>query len=112
VKAADVRARCLALRGAEESYPFGPEAAVFKVGGKVFAILGGEASVSLKCDPLHAVALRQTYPAVSPGYHLNKQHWNTVALDGSVPDALLGDWIEDSYDLILSRLPKQQRLAL
>jgi predicted DNA-binding protein (MmcQ/YjbR family) len=94
-----VRARCLALPHAVETFPFGPEAAVFKVRNKMFAILGAT-SVSLKCDPGYAVALREQYAAVTPGYHLNKRHWNTVELDGSVPDAALVEWIEDSYELV------------
>jgi len=94
-----VRARCLALPEAVETYPFGPDAAVFKVGGKMFAILGAT-SVSLKCDPGYAVALREQYPAVTPGYHLNKRHWNTVELDGSVPDAEVVEWIQDSFELV------------
>jgi predicted DNA-binding protein (MmcQ/YjbR family) len=98
------------LRGAEEGFPFGPEACVFKVGGKMFAIVS--ADVSVKCDPGYAVALRETYPSVSAGYHLDKRHWNTVVLDGSVPDDLLNDWIQDSYDLVLAGLTRAQRATL
>jgi predicted DNA-binding protein (MmcQ/YjbR family) len=99
---------CSALPGATESYPFGEGALVFKVGGKMFAIVG-DGSISLKCDPAHAVVLREQWPAVTAGYHLNKRHWNTVALDGSVPDPELQAWIEDSYDLVLDSLPRAQR---
>ena len=102
-----VIARCRALPGAVQEYPFGPEVAVFKVGGKMFAIVGLEdtpGSVSLKCDPGYAVALREQYAAVTPGYHLNKRHWNTVRLDGSVPNDMLAEWIEDSYELVSPRL--------
>ena len=106
-----VRARCLALPGAREEYPFGPTVPVFKVGGKVFAILGDD-DVSLKCDPGYAVVLREEYPAVAPGYHLNKRHWNTITLDGSLPDQLVRDLIEDSYDLVVSALPKRVREQL
>jgi len=105
-----VLARCRQLPGATEEFPFGPENAVFKVGGKVFAIVGldGEpGSVSLKCDPTYAVALREDYPAVTPGYHLNKRHWNTVVLDATVPDQLLTEWIEDSFDLVRPRRARQ-----
>ena len=108
---AAVLARCRGLPGATEGYPFGEGALVFKVGGKMFAILGGT-SVSLKCDPGYAVALREEYPAVTAGYHLDKRHWNTVELDGSVPSEVLGEWIEDSHGLVLAGLSRSQREAL
>ncbi|PYC77000.1 DNA-binding protein [Streptomyces tateyamensis] len=110
-----LRARCLDLNGAEETFPFNPETSVFKVGGKVFAIsaLDGEPlKVSLKCDPDLAVRLRTDYPGITPGWHLNKRHWNTVLLDGSVPDHLVHEMIEDSYDLIVAKLPRRRQLAL
>ena len=106
-----VAARCRSLRGASEGHPFGPEVLVFKVGGKIFAILG-EDSVSVKCDPGLALVLREEYRAVTAGYHLNKRHWNTVQLDGSVPDDILADWIEDSYDLAVAGLSRAQRSAV
>ena len=106
-----VLACCRALRGVTEGHPFGPEALVFKVGGRVFAIVG-DGGVSLKCDPVLAVALRETYAAVTPGYHLNKRHWNSVALDGSVPQDVLAEWIEDSYELAMAGLSRAQRAAL
>jgi predicted DNA-binding protein (MmcQ/YjbR family) len=106
-----VVAHCRGLPGATEGYPFGEGALVFKVGGKMFAILGAS-SVSLKCDPGYAVAVREEYPAVSAGYHLDKRHWNTVELDGSVPAELLADWIEDSYELVVAGLSRAQREAL
>jgi predicted DNA-binding protein (MmcQ/YjbR family) len=84
---------------------------VFKVSGKMFALLD-ESSVSLKCEPGLAIALRQEYPAVTAGYHLNKRHWNTVQLDGSIPDDVLADWIEDSYALTVAGLSRAQRAAL
>lgn len=112
---AGVRARCLAMPGAVEDYPFGPDALVIKVGGKMFAIVGEHdepPTISLKCDPALAVALRDAYEAVRPGYHLNKRHWNTVALDGSVSDEDVRAWIEDSYDLVVAGLPRRVRDAL
>ena len=115
MKPAALRRHCLAHPGAEETFPFGPEPSVFKVAGKIFAISGlGEESlrVSVKCDPLLAEQLRETYPAVLPGYHLNKRHWNTVTIDGSLPDELVRDMIEDSYDLIVSKLPATRRAEL
>jgi len=106
-----VLARCRSLPGATEGYPFGEGALVFKVGGKMFAILGAT-SVSLKCDPGYAVALREEYPAVTAGYHLDKRHWNTIELDGSVPSELLGEWIEESHGLVVAGLSRAQRDSL
>ena len=104
-------ARCRSLPGATEGYPFGEGTLVFKVGGKMFAILGAT-SVSLKCDPGYALALREQYPSVTAGYHLDKRHWNTIELDGSVPADLLNEWIEDSHGLVLAGLSRAQRDAL
>ena len=108
-------ARCRGLPGATEEYPFGEENAVFKVGGKMFALVsleGEPGQVNLKCDPGLAEALRETYPAVTPGYHMNKRHWNTVLLDGTVPGAALDEWIQESYDLVLASLPRAQRAPI
>jgi predicted DNA-binding protein (MmcQ/YjbR family) len=107
--------RCLAFTGAEETFPFGPRTSVFKVAGKMFALsqLGADSlRVSLKCEPALAAALRETHAAVIPGYHLNKRHWNTVILDGSLPDGTISDMIEDSYDIVVSKLPRADRRAL
>jgi predicted DNA-binding protein (MmcQ/YjbR family) len=103
---------CLSLPGAVEDYPFGDEVAVFKVGGKMFALvmLAGEpGSVNLKCDPDWAVELREIYAAVRPGYHANKRHWNTVDLDGTVDEIDLQEMIEHSYKLIVGCLPRRER---
>ena len=105
----------LSFAGAEETFPFNPETSVFKVGGKMFALsaLGEESlRVSLKCEPRLAEALREEHAAVIPGYHLNKRHWNTVILDGSLADRAVKEMIEDSYDLVVSKLPKKDRSAL
>lgn len=102
---------CRSEPGVTEGYPFGEGVLVFKVGGKVFAILADQ-SVSLKCDPGLAEILRQEHAAVSAGYHLHKRHWNTVALDGTVPADLLEDWIQDSYALVVAGLRRRQRAAL
>lgn len=110
-----MRAHCLGLAGATEDHPFGPGALVFKVGGKLFAIVGENedpVTVSLKCDPEEAVALRAAYDAVAPGYHLNKRHWNTITLDGTVPERAVRDWIDDSYDLVVETLPRRVASAL
>jgi predicted DNA-binding protein (MmcQ/YjbR family) len=110
-----VIAACSAKPRAVEDYPFGDEVAVFKVAGKMFALvtMGQPAvSVSLKCDPDLAVGLRRKYAAITAGYHLNKRHWNTVILDGSIAVRLVKDMVEDSYDLVVSRLPTKRRRAL
>ena len=110
-----LRSECLQMPGATEEFPFNPETSVFKVGGKVFAITALESrplSVSLKCEPDLAEHLRADYAAITPGYHLNKRHWNTVVLDGSLPDRMVRDMIEDSYDLVVASLPRAKRRAL
>jgi predicted DNA-binding protein (MmcQ/YjbR family) len=115
LNAAALRRCCLRFPGAVETYPFGPETSVFKVEGKMFALSALESDqlrVSLKCEPELALRLRATYPAIGPGYHLNKRHWNTVVLEGSLADAMVRDMIEDSYDLVVAGLPvaAQRRL--
>src|SRR6187399_356068 len=100
----ELKAACLALPKAREEFPFDEATSVFKVAGKIFALSGLNGNplrVSLKCDPEVAIHLRTTYPAVTPGYHLNKRHWNTVVVDGSVHDGLVREMIEDSYDLVV-----------
>jgi predicted DNA-binding protein (MmcQ/YjbR family) len=113
--AAGLRGWCLRQAGAIEDFPFGPEHSVFKVAGKMFALSALDRTpleVSVKCEPELAVGLRNSYPAIRPGYHLNKRHWNTITLDGSLPDQLLRDLIEDSYDLVVSALSKRVREQL
>jgi predicted DNA-binding protein (MmcQ/YjbR family) len=107
-----VIAACSAKPGSVEDYPFGDEVAVFKVAGKMFALvtLGpGPCSVSLKCDPDLAAGLRRRYAAITAGYHLSKRHWNTVTLDGSVPEDELPDLIDHSYELVVAGLPRAER---
>jgi predicted DNA-binding protein (MmcQ/YjbR family) len=104
----DVLELCTAMRGAVEDYPFGDEVAVFKVAGKMFALVmldGAPGFVNLKCDPDLAVELRERYAAVRPGYHANKRHWNSVDLDGSVPPVELREMIKHSYNLVVAGLP-------
>jgi predicted DNA-binding protein (MmcQ/YjbR family) len=111
----DVLAICLDLPAAEETYPFGEDVAVIKVGGKVFALVPlseGPASVNLKCDPGRALELREAYAGIRPGYHQNKRHWNTVDLDGSVEDDVVRGLIEDSYDLVVAGLTRADRARL
>ena len=113
--AAQLRSWCLSQAGASEEYPFGPETSVFKVGGKMFALsaLGRlPLEVSAKCDPDLADRLRADYETIRPGHHLNKRHWNTITLDGTVPDQLVRELIEDSYDLVASALPKAKRESI
>jgi predicted DNA-binding protein (MmcQ/YjbR family) len=115
VNATELRACCLAQVGAIEDFPFGPEHSVFKVAGKMFALSTLDRTpleVSVKCEPEIAVDLRRSYAAIRPGYHLNKRHWNTITLDGRLPDRLVHDLIEDSYDLVVSALPKRTREEL
>jgi predicted DNA-binding protein (MmcQ/YjbR family) len=103
---------CTSLPGAVEDYPFGDDVAVFKVGGSMFALValpGEPGRVTLKCDPDWALELRATYPAVRPGYHTNKRHWNTVELDGTVEEAELRGMVEHSYELVVRKLPRSER---
>lgn len=106
---------CASFPEAVEDYPFGDGIAVFKVGGRMFALvpLGEDAaSVNLKCDPDIALDLRARHAAVRPGYHQNKRHWNTVELDGSIADDELREMIEHSYELVVSQLTRAQRNRL
>ncbi|MBX3050565.1 MAG: MmcQ/YjbR family DNA-binding protein [Caldilineaceae bacterium] len=110
-----LRAYLLAKPGATEETPFGPDALVFKVLGKMFALVAWQEtplSISLKCDPNLALLLRGTYAAVTPGYHMNKRHWNTVVLDGEVPEDEVEDMIDESYALVVKGLTKAQRAQL
>ena len=102
---------CLSKKGATESFPFDENTLVFKVGGKMFALLDVDIfeSVNLKCEPEKAIELRERYAGVLPGYHMNKKHWNTVMMDGTVPDELILQWVDDSYNLVFNKLPKSQR---
>jgi predicted DNA-binding protein (MmcQ/YjbR family) len=111
----ELRDHCLSFLGAEETFPFGPDNAVFKVADKIFALsrlAGSPLRVSVKCEPDLAEQLRVAHAAVIPGYHLNKRHWNTVIIDGSLPDEMIGDMVEDSYDLVVSTLPRVRQRAL
>jgi predicted DNA-binding protein (MmcQ/YjbR family) len=110
-----LRDLCLSLRSSDETFPFGFETSVFKVAGKMFALsrlLEDPLRVSLKCEPLLAEQLRAAHPVITGGYHLNKRHWNTVVIDGSLPDQMIADMIEDSYDLVVSKLPHARQRSL
>ena len=108
-------AYCLSKKGASASYPFGEGALVFKVMGKMFALVSEDSDplrINLKCDPEDADALRAQHEAILPGYHMNKRHWNTLVLDGSLPDGLVAELIDHSYDLVVQNLPRAQRAQL
>lgn len=109
-----VRAYCASRAGSTCEYPFGPDVRVYKVRGKVFALVpeAGPWSVSLKCDPVLARILRENHQAITPGYHLNKAHWNTVVLDGSVPTGLVREMISNSYGLVVASLRAAELRAL
>ncbi|MCX5412680.1 MmcQ/YjbR family DNA-binding protein [Streptomyces sp. NBC_00059] len=110
----ELRTLCLEFNASAEEFPFGPETSVFKVLGKVFALSALDArplTVSLKCDPDEALLLREQHPAIVPGYHLNKRHWNTVTVS-ELPDRMVRELVEDSYDLVVAGLPKAERLRL
>jgi predicted DNA-binding protein (MmcQ/YjbR family) len=110
-----LRAILMQKPAATEELPFGPDVLVFKVKGKMFALVPWQdpaPSISLKCDPDEAMFQRDIYPAVNPGYHLNKRHWNTVTLDGSVPEPELLRMIDDSYRLVVKGLKKADREEL
>ncbi|GAB4013185.1 MmcQ/YjbR family DNA-binding protein [Spirosoma sp. KCTC 42546] len=110
-----IRDYCIAKPGVTESFPFGGDALVFKVGGKMFALLATESqptTINLKCDPERAVQLREEHSAVTPGYHMNKTHWNTITIDGRVRTADVQEWIDHSYELVKKSLPKALQIGL
>jgi predicted DNA-binding protein (MmcQ/YjbR family) len=104
-----IREYCLTKKGVTESFPFGEETLVFKVMGKIFILmnLDREPSINVKCDPEKAIELRELYPSVTAGYHMNKKHWNTVRIDGSLSDKLIYSFIDHSYDLVFASLPNK-----
>ena len=107
------RSYCLSKKGVTEEFPFGESTLVYKVQGKMFALTGlAFESVNLKVDTETGVELRERYSAVQPGYHMNKKHWITVIMDGSVPDKQLRQWVQNSYDLVASGLTKNQKRTL
>jgi predicted DNA-binding protein (MmcQ/YjbR family) len=100
-----LRDYCISKKNSTESFPFGDDTLVFKTNGKIFALvnLDGELSINLKCDPVFALELRERYTSVTPGYHMNKRHWNTVHLDGSVPDKEIYSWIDHSFERVTGK---------
>ena len=107
----ELRDYCLSKKGALESFPFGDTTLVVKVGDKIFALinLDGPPSINLKCDPAKAIELREFYLSIIPGYHMNKKHWNTVLLDGSLSNELIRSMLDHSYELVLKSLPEKLR---
>lgn len=108
-----LRDYCLSKKGAEESFPFDDTILVFKVGGKMFLLTSIESrplSFNVKCDPEKAIALREEFPFVIPAFHMNKKHWNSIIIDGSVKDKQICQWIDESYDLIVAALPRKKKI--
>lgn len=105
---------CLSFKGVTEGFPFRGDTLVFKVKGKIFCLTGIDdfEFINVKCDPDKAVILREEYAAVKPGYHMDKKHWNSVYIDGSIPDTLICEWIMKSYNLIVNYLPKHVQQEL
>lgn len=110
-----LREYCLSKKAATEGFPFGEDTLVFKVMDKIFLLVSLSSNplqFNAKCDPGKAIELREEYDAVKPGYHMNKTHWNTVIIDGSISIALIKEMIDDSYNLIVQSLPKKLREEL
>jgi len=104
----DIHEYCVLKRGVTVSFPFDNNTLVFKVMDKMFVLLNLEGSLrmNLKCEPGKGVELREQYNAVQPGYHMNKEHWNTVFVDGTISDKIIYKWLDDSYDLVLKKLSR------
>ncbi|MEX2345165.1 MAG: MmcQ/YjbR family DNA-binding protein [Balneolaceae bacterium] len=105
---------CLSFPGTTEEFPFDENMLVFKVLGKMFSLCDVDefSSINLKCDPVKAIELRELHPEIKPGYHMNKKHWNTVVMDSNLPNDLIKEWITDSYNLVVAKLPKKERERL
>lgn len=111
-----LREFCLSKPDVEETLPFGPDTLVYKVNGKIFLLTSLDEDrfrFNIKCDPELAIELREQYPCVQPGYHMNKRHWNTIVVDGSVSIKQLKEWIDHSYELVMKRSPasKTKRMS-
>ncbi|MFT4154115.1 MmcQ/YjbR family DNA-binding protein [Parafilimonas sp.] len=110
-----LRAYCLSKKTVTEDFPFGEATLVFRVKGKIFLLVALDADplqFNAKCNPEKAIELREAYPAIRPGYHMNKKHWNTVVIDGSISSTFIKEMIDDAYDLIVQSLPKKVRDGL
>lgn len=110
----ELREYCLGLKAVTEGFPFDKTTLVFKVAGKIYCLtdLKDKFGVNLKNTPERNIELREQYPAVKPGYHMNKKHWNTVEIDGSIPESLLKSWINESYNLVVQGMPKKKQQEL
>lgn len=110
----ELRAYCLSLKGVTEDFPFDENTLVFKVVGKMFCLtdLEGDFTINVKNEPEKNIELREEYQAIKPGYHMNKVHWNTIEIDGSIPDDVIKNLIDESYDLVVMKLTKQEQLKL
>lgn len=110
----ELRDYCLSKKGVTEEFPFDQNTLVFKVMGKMFALADVDIfdGINLKCDPEKAIELREKFPAISPGYHMNKKHWNTIINDGSLDASFIFSLIDDSYNLVVKGLTKKDRLVL
>jgi predicted DNA-binding protein (MmcQ/YjbR family) len=107
-----IREYCLKKKGVTEEFPFDEDTLVFKVAGKIFLLASLESiplQINLKCEPEKAINLREEYESLQPGYHMNKKHWNSIIIDGTVPSQKLFEWIDDSYSLVISGLNKSER---
>ena len=110
-----IREYCLKKKGVTEEFPFDEDTLVFKVAGKIFLLASLESiplQINLKCEPEKAINLREEYESVQPGYHMNKKHWNSIIIDGTVPSQKLFEWIDDSYNLIVAGLNKSDKEAI
>lgn len=111
----ELRDYCISKKGVEETLPFGPETLVFKVMGKAFLLTGLDSNpiqFNVKCDPEKAIELREQYPCVLPGYHMNKKHWNTIIVDSTANYKLLCEWVDHSYNLVVKGLSKIEQKKL
>jgi predicted DNA-binding protein (MmcQ/YjbR family) len=111
----ELRDYCILKKGVEETLPFGPDTLVFKVMGKAFLLTGlnsDSLEFNVKCDPEKAIELREQYSCVLPGFHMNKKHWNTIVVDGSVTDKKLIEWIDHSYEMVVKGLSRAEKRIL
>ena len=110
----ELREYCLSLKGVSEDFPFDETTLVFKLSGKMFCLtdLEDDFGVALKNDPEKNIQLREEYPAVKPAYHMNKQHWNSIRVDGTISDDMIKNLIDESYDLVVMKLTRKQQQEL
>ncbi len=110
----ELREYCMSLNGVTEEFPFGESVLVFKVAGKMFCLtdLDAKFAIALKNDPEKNIELREEYAAIQPGYHMNKKHWNSVDIDGSLSDDMLKNLIDESYDLVVMKLTREEKKGL